>query len=208
MWFLELEKFSWKEPRFTYRGTWGPKYIYEEIGTYLKILKSNKYVNMLWSQWNTLKYLWERKFKVIHCVTSYRNLPLLILKLPVEQKHCWGGWPASGQNALANHWNAAAAAWRPGAGHGLKSEDFLSALVGKRISPMCHAHMYQSIHISVLKNPNFYWFVCFYERKVRIKIVCTVVLQEWPFLSSIWEMLEMWILRLRPRHTESGGRVW
>ena len=42
------------------------------------------------------------------------------IKLPVEQKHCWGDWPVSGQNSLANHWNAAAAVQLPEACHGLK----------------------------------------------------------------------------------------
>lgn len=42
------------------------------------------------------------------------------LKLPVEQKHCWDGWPVSGRNVPSGHWSAAAAAWRPGACHGLR----------------------------------------------------------------------------------------
>ena len=42
------------------------------------------------------------------------------VKLPAEQKHCWDDWLASWQNAPANHWNAAVAAWLPEAGRGLK----------------------------------------------------------------------------------------
>lgn len=84
------------------------------------------------------------------------------IKLPVERRHCWGDWPVFGQNALANHWNAAAAVWLPRACHGLKSKHFLTDWMGKKISLMFNEYIYNNIPISVLKIAKFYWFICLF----------------------------------------------
>lgn len=94
---------------------------------YAQISKSSNHRNM-WK--NTLQ-------PQMHTFNILRNLSLgqhindprkhvsskSNLKLPVGQKHCWGDWPVSGRSAPSAHWSVAAAAWRPGACHGLHHND-------------------------------------------------------------------------------------